>query len=404
MKKLMTSVAALALAACAFTGYYKQENQEGLKNIIKAFEKANPGISVTPLIIPNDADATMSARAAQGDLPDIIQMQGYSRIKEYASKGYLIDLTDKACMKNVLPSALPAVTYNDKSFAMPMDFAGIGIIYNKDIFAKCGLEAPQTYRDLEKVCRTLSSNGYVPFAGLLKEPWSIGHFFTLVQTALISEKGITPDEFIAKMNEGNASYGDVDTAKLFSILDFYKENLNPNAAEMDGGAQQQSFAKGESAMMVQGLWAYVDALKLNPNLNAGFIPFPVFNEAAKNKMYADVDSTFGLSSQSTPEEQAAALKFLDFLASNEGSKLWISEYKLTNSFKGADFSPLGSPFNDLMKSVAERGANPWAFSQYPSDVWENACKVGPQQYMMTKKTASDVIRTIDASWAASTTK
>ncbi len=423
MKKLMTSVAAVALVAAAFTGcqkknagsdasgkiklemyYYKQENQEGLKNIIKAFEKANPNVSITPLIIPNDADATMSARAAQGDLPAILQMQSYSRVQEYASKGYLVDLTEKECMSNVLPSSLPAVSYNSRVYAMPMDYAGIGIIYNKDIFKKCGLSAPETYRDLERACRTLTENGYVPFSALLKENWSVGHFITMIHTALLDEKGLTAESFVSSMNEGKASYGDVDVAKLFSILDFYKANMNSNAAEMDGGAQQQSFAKGESAMMVQGLWAYVDALKLNPNLNAGFIPFPVYNDASKNRLYADVDSTFGISSQASPDAQAAAIKFLDFLASAKGSKLWVSEYKLTNSFKGGDFSSLGAPYADLMNSVAARGSYPWAFSQYPSAVFEDACKNGAQQYMMQKKSAADVIKSIDGQWATSTNK
>ena len=221
---------------------------------------------------------------------------------------------------------------------------------------------------------------------------------------MLQEKKISAEEFVNKMNEGKASYGDIDTSMLFSILDFYKANMNSNAAEMDGGAQQQSFAKGEAAMMVQGLWAYIDAMKLNPNLNAGFIPFPVYNEASMNKMYADVDSTFGISSQSSPEKQAAAIKFLDFLASAEGSKLWVSEYKLTHSFKGGDFASLGVPYADLMKSVADRGSNPWAFSQYPSDVFEDACKNGAQQYMMQKKASANVIKDIDAQWAASINK
>ena len=417
MKKVMTSVAAALMVALAFTGcqkksgdksskvklemyYYKQENQEGLKTIIKAFEKENPNIAINLLIIPNDADSAMSARAAQGELPALLQMQSYSRVREYAERGYLVDLTDKECMKDVLPSALPAVTYNDKQYAMPMDFAGIGIIYNKDLFDKYNLQAPTTYRELEKVCRTLKQNDVVPFAGLLKENWSVGHFITMVHTALLDEKNISVED----MNAGKSSYGVVDTAKLFSILDFYRSNMNSNASEMDGGNQQQSFAKGESAMMVQGLWAYVDALKLNANLNAGFIPFPVYNDASKNKMYADVDSTFAVSAQASKEEQDAAIKFLEFLASEKGSKLWVSEYKLTHSFRGGDFSTLGTPYDDLMKSVAEKGSNPWAFSQYPSEVFEDACKNGAQQYIMQKKTAKDVISNIDALWASSTNK
>ena len=421
MKKVMTSVAAALMVALAFTGcqkksgdksskvklemyYYKQENQEGLKTIIKAFEKENPNIAINLLIIPNDADSAMSARAAQGELPALLQMQSYSRVREYAERGYLVDLTDKECMKDVLPSALPAVTYNDKQYAMPMHFAGIGIIYNKDLFDKYNLQAPTTYRELEKVCRTLKQNDVVPFAGLLKENWSVGHFITMVHTALLDEKNISVEKFVEDMNAGKSSYGVVDTAKLFSILDFYRSNMNSNASEMDGGNQQQSFAKGESAMMVQGLWAYVDALKLNANLNAGFIPFPVYNDASKNKMYADVDSTFAVSAQASKEEQDAAIKFLEFLASEKGSKLWVSEYKLTHSFRGGDFSTLGTPYDDLMKSVAEKGSNPWAFSQYPSEVFEDACKNGAQQYIMQKKTAKDVISNIDALWASSTNK
>ena len=423
MKKIMSVMVAAMMVAVGFTGrqknnskksgsdkiklemyYYKQENQEGLKTIIKAFEKDNPNISIDLLIIPNDADSAMSARAAQGELPALLQMQSYSRVKEYAERGYLVDLSNEECMKNVLPSALPAVTYEDKQYAMPMDFAGIGIIYNKDLFAKYNLEAPKTYRDLEKVCRVLKQNNIVPFAGLLKENWSVGHFITMIHTALLDEKNISVEKFIQDMNAGKTSYGVVDTAKLFSILDFYRANMNSNAAEMDGGNQQQSFARGEAAMMVQGLWAYVDALKLNANLNAGFVPFPVYNDASKNKMYADVDSTFAVSAQASKEEQRAAIKFLEFLASEKGSELWVSEYKLTNSFAGGDFSSLGEPYADLMKSVAEKGSNPWAFSQYPSDVFEDSCKNGAQQYMMQKREANSVISNIDSQWAASTNK
>lgn len=422
MKKIMTSVAAVALVAAAFTGcqkksgntaagnvklemyYYKQENQDGLKKVVRAFEQKNPGVTIDMLIIPNDADSAMSARAAQGDLPDILQMQSYSRIKEYASKGFLLDLSNEEAMNNVLPSSLPAVSWNGKQYAVPMDYAGIGVIYNKDIFEKYGIKAPTTYRELEAACRTLKANNVVPFAALLKENWSVGHFITMAHTALLKEKGIDAEKFVSDMNAGKTSYGAVDTAKLFSVLDFYRANMNGNAAEMGGGEQQQSFAKGESAMMVQGLWAYVDALKLNPNLNAGFIPFPIYNDAKMNTFYADVDSTFGVSSQSSAEKQEIAKKFLNWLTSAEGQKLWMDEYKLIPPFKGVNVTAFGGPYVDLMASVEAKGSSPWAFSQYPTDVFEDACKNGAQQYMMQKKASADVIEGIDAQWAASVNK
>jgi len=121
--------------------YYKQENQEGLKKLVETYT-AKTGVKISLLIVPNDADATMSARAAQGKLPDILQMQTYARVWEYAQKGYVMDISKQPVLGKVLDSAKPSVTWNGKQYALPMDYAGIGIIYNKEIFAKYKLKEP----------------------------------------------------------------------------------------------------------------------------------------------------------------------------------------------------------------------------------------------------------------------
>jgi raffinose/stachyose/melibiose transport system substrate-binding protein len=410
MKKVIC-IMVLALSVFGLLGaqqlelyYYKQENQDGLKKLIATFMVDNPGISISLLIIPNDADATMSARAAQGKLSDILQMQSYSRVFEYAEKGYLVDLSKEAVLGKVIPDAKPSVTWKGKQWALPCDFAGIGIIYNKDIFAKYKLSPPTSYRDLESVCKTLTKNGVTPFAALLKSNWAMGHFITMVQTSLLVEKGVSVDSFIADMNAGKTSYGAVDTKKLFSVMDFYRANMASNAAEMDWNEQQADFAAGKAAMMVQGLWSYGAAIGTNPKLNCGFVPFPVSNTAKINKFYADVDSTFGVSSQSSPEKRAAALKFLDWLSTPKAQAIWIKDYKLTSTFKGADVSELGAPFADLMTAVGKNGAYPWAFSMYPTVVFEDAVKNGAQQYMFLKKDDKAVIADIDKQWAAELAK
>ncbi len=384
--------------------YYKQEIQAGLKTLTDAFTQENPGITISLLIVPNDADATMSARAAAGTLSEILEMQSYSRVFEYAQKGYLVDLSKAPVMAKVIDSAKPAVTWNGKQWAVPMDFAGIGIVYNKDIFAKYKLQPPTTYRDLERVVKTLSDNGVTPFAGLLKENWSIGHFITMVHTTLLAEKKIAAPQFVADMNAGKTTFGVVDTSRLFSIIDFYKSNMDTNAQEMAYSEQASAFAAGKEAMMVQGLWSYGAALDANPNLNAGFIPFPVSNTASVNKFYADVDSTFGLSSQASADKQAAARKFIEWLATPAAVKIWTRDCKLTSDFKGADQSALKSPFGDLMSNVGKNGAYPWAFSMYPTNVFEDGAKNGALAYVFGKKTAADVIADMDRMWAESLKK
>jgi len=384
--------------------YYKQENQEGLKKLVETYT-AKTGVKISLLIVPNDADATMSARAAQGKLPDILQMQTYARVWEYAQKGYVMDISKQPVLGKVLDSAKPSVTWNGKQYALPMDYAGIGIIYNKEIFAKYKLKEPKTARELERVCATLRKNGVTPFAGLLNENWSAGHFITLVHTALlVGDKKIPVDRFVADMNAGSSSFGVVDSSKLFAALDFYRDNMDPKAAEWGWNEQQAAFAQGKAAMMVQGLWSYGAAIATNPKLDCGFIPYPVFNKASDNKMYADIDSCFGVSAQSSKEKQQAALAFLEWLATPEAQKIWIEDYKLVPAFKGANLSSMKKPFQDLLASVDKNGAYPWAFASYPTVVFEDACKNGAQQYMFKKTTADAVVKNVDETWAKAVKK
>jgi raffinose/stachyose/melibiose transport system substrate-binding protein len=274
MKKALIVVLSLVLLAGALSAqklelyYYKQEIQAGLKSLTDAFSKENPGITISLLIVPNDADATMAARAAAGSLSEILQMQSYTRVFEYAEKGYVLDVSKEPVLGKVIDSAKSAVTWNGKQWALPMDFAGIGIIYNKDIFAKYNLKPPATYRELERAAKTLSAKGVTPFAGLLKENWSIGHFISMVHTSLLAEKKIPVEKFIADMNAGKTSFGVVDAKELFSIIDFYRANMDKNAEEMSWNEQQAAFANGQSAMMVQGLWSYGAAIGTNPKLNS----------------------------------------------------------------------------------------------------------------------------------------
>jgi|WetSurMetagenome_2_1015567.scaffolds.fasta_scaffold187927_1 raffinose/stachyose/melibiose transport system substrate-binding protein len=380
--------------------FYKQEITQTLPKLLDAFAKANPGITIVTEIHPNDGGATQAAAAAAGKLPDIIQAASYSSVIESAKNGYYLDLTKQPIMSKVIDGAKPAVTYNGKLYAVPMDFAGIGIIYNKDIFAKYKLKAPTTYLELQKVAETLKKNGVTPFAGLLKENWSIGHFFEMVHSSMLGAKvgnaGLF--KFVAAMNNGETSFDkDVDMAKIFAILDWYKGSMEPNAVEMAWNEQQAAYIKGEAAMMVQGLWALPNA-KDNPTLNSGFVPFPWSNKASENRFFADVDSTFAVSAQSSPEKQAAALKFINWLNSPEAVKIWTTDIQLTSTFKGADVKSMAVPFQELMASVNKAGSYPWVFSMMPSATWEQAIKNGAHGYILGKAKPADIVAEINDSW------
>jgi raffinose/stachyose/melibiose transport system substrate-binding protein len=379
---------------------YKQEITQTLPKMLDAFSKANPGITISIEIHPNDGGATQAAAAAAGKLPDIMQQPAYAGVFESAKNGYILDLSKQPILSKVIDGAKPAVTYNGKYYAVPMDFAGIGIIYNKDIFAKYKLTPPKTYLELQKVAKTLKDNGVTPFAGLLKENWSIGHFIEMLHSSMLGAKVGTAGlmKFVDQMNAGETSFDKgVDMASLFKIMDWYKANMADNATEMSWDQQQAAYIKGEAAMMVQGLWSLPNA-KDNPNLRSGFIPFPWSNKAVENRFFADVDSTFTVSAQSTPEKQAAALKFINWLSSPAAVKIWTTDIQLASTVKGADVSGMPAPFQDLMNSVNKSGSYPWVFYMMPTSTWEQAIKNGALGYVLGKEKPDQIVAEINESW------
>lgn len=376
--------------------FYKQEIKAEMRELTDAFSKKYPNVTIDLEIVPNESMAVLRTKMAGGNAPDIIQLQSYASVFEFARAGWLADLTKEPVMNKVVPGTKTSVTYNGKIYALPMDVAGIGIIYNKDIFKKYGLKPPTTFTELKTVAATLKKNGVTPFASMFKANWSLGHFISMVHTTLAGEK-LMP--WMAKMNAGNASFADpINKEDLFRIMNFYKANSDENAAEMDWNEQQAAFATSKAAMMVQGLWSYGAAISTNPKLNCGFIPFPATENPKANKMFADVDSTFAVAATASPDRMKAAKLFLDWLATPEAVKIWVEKCKLVPTFKGANVKTMDVPFQDLVSFMDAGKTNPWAFSMYPVAVFEDACKNGAQEYMFGRKTADQVIQFIDETW------
>ncbi len=414
MRKYWKKMISLAILAVFFGGmiyadtvkldvfFYKQEIKDALKKMGDVFTQKNPNITVEFEMIPNDSMTVLKTRMSGGQAPTLIQLQSYSAVFEFAKAGWLLDLSKEPVMSKVVDSAKGAVTYKGKQYSLPMDLAGIGIIYNKDIFDKYNLKPPVTFSDLKAVCAALKKNGITPFASMFKPNWSVGHFISMVHTSLTGSK-LMP--WMDSMNSGKGSFADpINKDDLFKIIDFYKDNSDPKAAEFDWNEQQASFAKGEAAMMVQGLWSYGAAISTNPKLNCGFIAFPCTDNPKDSKLFADVDSTFAISATASPDKMSAAKTFLEWLSSPEAIKMWIEDCKLVPTFKGANVKSMQQPFQDLVGYVGKGDVNPWAFSMYPVAVFEDGCKNGTQEYILGRKNADQVIAYIDDLWKQNTGK
>lgn len=377
--------------------HYKQEIVNQVNEIASVFHQKYPNITVETETIPNDAQTVLKTRLVAGESPDIMMLQSYSTVFEYAEAGYLLDLSNEPFMTNIVDGSKTAVTHKGKFYALPMDMAGIGVIYNKDLFTQYNLSIPTTFTELKNVCETFKKNGITPFAVSIKDSWPLGHFYSMAHTVTVKDNLL---EWIDSMNAGKAEFKSDKMDAMFKVFDFYKENGGVNASEMDYNNQTSNFASGKYAMMVQGLWAYGTSKSINPTLNAGLFPFPLTDNADETRLYTDTDSTFAISAKSSPEKIEAAKKFLEFLTGPEGSKLWVEKCRLIPTLKGSDVSSMDAPFQDLVKYVQEGKTIPWAFSMWPVVVFEES-KSTMQEYYSGQKTADDVMKYLTEQWKTS---
>ncbi len=374
--------------------HYKQEIVNEINEIGQAFSQKYPNIVIETETIPNDAQTVLKSRLVAGNAPDIMMLQSYSTVFEYAEAGYSLDLSNEPFMQKIVDGAKNAVTYADKLYALPFDMAAIGIVYNKDLFTQLNLEIPTTYEELQNVAKVISENGYTPFSVSIKDNWPLGHLYSMAHTASIGDE---LKAWIVDMNNGTGTFSSEKMTKMFEVLDFYKANGGDKAIEMDYNSQLTNFSNGNYAMMIQGLWAYGACMKLNPELNVGFFPFPFTNDSTETKLYADTDSTFAISANAPEENIEAVKKFFDFLTSDEGAKLVVDKCKLVPTVNNADVSTMDAPFQDMIKYISEGKTMPWAFSMWPTVVFESS-KPALQEYYSEQKTSDELMTSLDDLW------
>ncbi len=141
---------------------------------------------------------------------------------------------------------------------IPIEFDGVGIMYDKSIFQDKNL--PQTFRELETLCKKLIQNDISPFDGN--------------NTALLEN-----NQFLKKFVIAN------------------------------------SFKKLETkAMKLVSLKEYA-AIKQKSD-DFGFIPFPKSNTVSDNKLFASVETALLISYDAPSKVKEAGQKFISFYNNN----------------------------------------------------------------------------------------
>ena len=374
--------------------HQKQEAQETFAKIIDAFHDAYPYITVEQEIVTNDPSAILKARIATDEVPDIFQ--GALDTMDIAQGGYIMDLAGEPFLDNITGEALRDASFTDAdghTWAMPVDGSCEGIFYNKDIFAAYDLTPPKTLSEFDALLETLRDNGVTPFALGFKDAWTIKPIALVAASPAVY--AIDAD-WNAKKSSGQAAFADTPAwTTSFELLKKVYENGNTKTAfDTDYNGACAMVARGEAAMMVQGLWALEPIKSVNPDVNLGMMAMPVSENPDDTKLFQFPD--FGLSiSASTPHPEACK-RFLEFLTRPDSAELWCSTAKLFSAVKGVsvDFDPLAADVNayidaGMVSTQADRG---WPTAFQPE--FEAALP----NYLLDKASLPDILKSLDSAW------
>lgn len=145
------------------------------KAVVDAFKKANPGVTVKTETRPggSDGDNIVKTKLSTGEMQDVFWYNSGSLLQALNPSQTLVDLTNDPAVANVEPSFFPVVSQGGKVYGGPFGTAfGGGILYNKDVYAKLGLQIPKTWNDFLANADKIKAAGITPVIETFKDTWT----------------------------------------------------------------------------------------------------------------------------------------------------------------------------------------------------------------------------------------
>lgn len=346
---------AAALSGCAgndnsLTFFFQAQPDEAKVRlrIIDEFRKHRPDITIRTELAGPDPQQQILTYCSGGRCPDVL-MAWELTYSELVELGVLLDLNTMLAADRDFATRLQAdcprpvydtFGFHGGQYALPEQWAGIFLFYNKTHFAQAGLRPPPTrwedpwsfeeFLDAAKALTRRDRSGEVTRWGFV-DPW--------VQYYSASIFGMNNgiDWFSPPINATRTNMDDPLFAEGFQ---FYadlatRHRVAPRAANMQSASASDTFAQGKAAMTLSGHWMY-PAFVTQPDLDFDVTVLPTGPHADRAR--SDVGTT-GLAIAADSPRKEQAWEFVKFATGPVGQAV-IAESGL---FVPALTSALRSP-------------------------------------------------------------
>lgn len=292
---------------------------KAISKIVEEFNKENPNIHVT-LVGGSEDIQELTTMFTSQDVPDVVQLP-YRYTQKFGSEGLLLESNDelKKETSNFYDSIIKLGQVNGKTYGIPWIGHAIGLVYNKDLFAKAGLDpekAPTTWDELSSYSKIIEEKTGVKGLALVSKEggdlnWLFAQFIYQNGGKIVNEDGTIA----------------LNSPEAIEAINFYKELLKYSAGtvgETDGKGVMQLFKEGKAAMEIQGPWGVTDIWKAGNPFKVGTAKLP----KGKVGAFAEVGPhMLTIPATVDAKKMDAINKFIQFMVSKKGSEMiMLGEY------------------------------------------------------------------------------
>ena len=356
------------------------EEADARMRIVDAFTRAHPDIRVRAVLSGPDPMQQMSTFCAGGKCPDVL-MAWELTYAGLADRGVLLDLNtmlarDPAFGAQLKADSIPALydtfTFNDCQYALPEQWSGNFLYYNRQLFADAGVTTPPTRWE---------------------QPWSFADFLdTATALSKRDRSGKTTqwgfvDTWVPAysaglygMNNGapwcvprtNPTHMNFDDSAFIAGIQFYadlasKHKVAPAAADAQSMSTMDLFSSGRAAMALGGHWRYQTFSRAD-DLEFDLTVLPSGENARGGR--SDIGTT-GLAIAASSRRKEQAWEFVKFAAGPVGQKLIGESGLFVPVLKSAINSPGFAVAHNRIRNLGILTGGPSHSGYLPvTPVWE----------------------------------
>ena len=329
-------------------------DQPGMEPVIAAFTEAT-GIEVNANFATGDADITVvNTQLNAGTGPDVMfSVTGSGNaggLHVRGGAGFLADLSDMDFASRIPATLLPGLGLDGELYGVPVGGTAVGVLWNLTAMEEHGFALPQTWSDMLQLCADARAIGKSAWAMGGADGWPTIMVPYALSATLIY--GATPDfdqrQLAQEVTFSNSAWVDVMNQYVEAIdAGCFQEN-----ALGTGFIESLSMvARGDAlgAPQVNALLALITA-EAPEGTRLTIAPIPATENAEETRITASLGANYAVNRES--ENMAAARAFIDFLASDEGLELYLTNSAGFPILTGGNFE-LDPTLDILLQHLAD---------------------------------------------------